>query len=66
MIPSELPVNTVIVIGLPYYKRPAVKFEADDSIGKWRWIDKGTVVDSDDFKGGWDFPETAPIWEAPE
>lgn len=65
MKPSELPINTVIVIGLSYYKRPAVKFR-DEGWEQWRWINTGELVDVDDFKGGWDFPDKEPFYEMPD
>lgn len=63
---SELPVNTVVTIGLPRPLRAAVKYEMGRWEGNWRWIDTGQKVDMDDFKGGWDFPAEEPVWDMPE
>lgn len=49
---SQVPVGVVVVVGLPFYLRPAVKFTSE-GYEQFRWIDTGEIVDPDDFKGGW-------------
>lgn len=53
---SQVPVGAVVVVGLPFYLRPAVKFTSEGwtGWGQFRWLDDGELVDPDDFKGGWD------------